>query len=317
MIYYATRRDYDPETKWFTKTFAPKTRYGRFWRVGNNQFAGAALSLADWLREIRQASGGNGVLTYVHGFNTPMINSVNATDKLARGLRGAGFGGAVVGYHWPSLGRPVLATWGDVKSEFAYFEDRKMATRAATPLIEDCLWPLLREAGTGPTHLIAHSMGAYLVSQAFQRKAGDGAGWAAAGDLAEIVFKAADVYRNWWSAGNPGIAPISARCHRITNHYSIKDEVLDISWKVFNDFRKRAGQHGAKSDAGGKLFDVDGAPFYQNRYPPPKHTPRKSHNWHFEQKPFLRDLAKTLSGVPAKDMPTRVAGPGGDQTLKV
>jgi esterase/lipase superfamily enzyme len=79
--------------------------------------------------------------------------------KLRVALRGQGFRGTVIGFDWPSAGQALN-----------YLEDRKDAKATALALVDEGIATfaaLQRQDCPIHVHVLAHSMGCYVVREAF------------------------------------------------------------------------------------------------------------------------------------------------------
>ena len=99
------------------------------------------------------------ILVFVHGYNTSPADVIDRHRTLRRDLANKGFEGAVVSFDWPSDDRAIN-----------YLEDRSDAKKTALTLVDDCITLLAATQFRGckiNLHVVAHSMGAYLVREAF------------------------------------------------------------------------------------------------------------------------------------------------------
>ena len=128
-----------------------------------------ALGRKDWLAEVmaRAHTGTDShtgedcgdIAVFVHGYNTSPADVIRRHRKLAKALAKHDFGGLLVSYDWPSDDRAIN-----------YLEDRIDAKLTALSLVTDCIAVLAATRFRGcryNVHVIAHSMGAYVVREAF------------------------------------------------------------------------------------------------------------------------------------------------------
>ncbi|MFL6414870.1 MAG: alpha/beta hydrolase [Bryobacteraceae bacterium] len=90
---------------------------------------------------------------FVHGFNTDFQTAARRTAQLAYDL---GFEGAAIMYSWPSQGRVGLVS---------YNKDSRNA-QLSTPRFTEFLAKLASETGVSSIYVVAHSMGARVVTGA-------------------------------------------------------------------------------------------------------------------------------------------------------
>jgi len=316
MIHFATRRSYNSSSGSFTNNFAEVTRYVKLKPQDNGTLVGTTLPIEAWASEVWQRSASDDVVIYVHGFNTPFFFGLGSVRRIERGLRAQGFRGVVIGYAWPSQGKLFNPSWPASGGLTTYRKDRTMAKKSAPFLVQDVIWPLQKAKPNGRIHLMAHSMGTYLTLRGFS-EFGDSAGpLSGSWGIEQALFVAADADRDWMSKGAWGGMTMDRRSVRLTNYHSMEDDVLDISWKLFNGLRERAGQHGVGSSGSKQTIDVSGTKRYLKQYEKRERTTRKSHRWYFEEPGFLKDAAITLTGKAASAMPTREAGGEEGQRLK-
>lgn len=308
MALFFSRRTYNAHQKTFTNNPASLTRYVAITGTspGGDGWSGGILSQRDWLEQVRQAGGDSDVLIYVHGFNTAQSDMLRRMEKLETGLRAHGFAGAVVAFDWPSDG-----------SALAYGRDRADAKKIAPHLVSDGVIPLLGLPSRPRVHLLAHSMGALVILRGFS-DFGDGIGpgqgvWSAG----EVMFAAGDVDSVWLEKGAWGSLVLKKRSQRFTNYYSGRDQVLALSGGLVNGGRDRVGHVGMPTLLSAGHHDVYCNEQYLKDVPQAEQTMLYSHRWWFDNAGFLRDVALTLQGRPADQMPTRRATNISDQALLV
>lgn len=296
MSFFFSRRTYNASKKRFTDNVSDVTRYltlqgdtldGGTWR-------GSMMDQQDWCHAVHQTGGSNEVTIFVHGFNTPQTSMLTRRAKIENGLRAHGYTGAVVGYDWPSDG-----------SFLRYSRDKRDAKKAAEYLVSDCILPLLSETPTPTINLIAHSMGGYLTLRAlsvFDDASGPGN---SAFKLNQICFVSADVNRSWMGKGAWGALLLSHRSKRFTNYFSQLDATLNLPALLVNSFEKRVGRWGMPPLIHNNHVDIYSHEQFLKDVPHVDQTPTYSHTWWFDNDKFYRDLALTLAGQDAHDMPTR------------
>lgn len=306
MALFFSRRTYNAHLKKFTNNPASLTRYVAITGTGpgDQGWSGGILSQGDWLEQVRQAGGDRDVLIYVHGFNTAQSDMLTRMERIETGLRAHGFAGAVVAYDWPSDG-----------SALSYGRDRADAKTVAPHLVSDGVIPLLGLSPRPRVHLLAHSMGALVVLRGFS-DFGDGIGpGQGAWRMDEVLFAAGDVDSVWHEKGAWGSLVLSKRSRRFTNYHSGLDQVLALSDGLVNGGRDRVGHVGMPALLAAGHHDVYCNEQYRKDVPPGDRTMLYSHRWWFDNDGFLRDVALTLAGRAAGQMPTRRATNTTDQAL--
>lgn len=292
MALFFTRRTYNARLKRFTNNVATVTRHVKLELRPGGRFEGGIISEQDWLDQVAQATGGHGLVIYVHGFNTSQHSMLVRCALIEQGLAAAGFRGAVVAFDWPSQG--VVS---------AYNPDMAAAKAVAPFLVPDGVRPLIARLGGQPLHMLCHSMGCYLSLRALSG-VGEVPG-APSVHLDQVLFAAGDVEAEHFRQGAWGALVMQFRCNRMTNYYSVADRVLQFSG-VINGGRQRAGFVGLPDPKGANAVDIYTTAQFR------KHVPASdqddyvySHNWYYENAGFYEDVALTLAGTPDAQMPTR------------
>lgn len=302
MFYFATSRQV--RDNHFTAELGTETLYF----MTEAPAAGAfPLSRADWLRKVRGTALTEGLLVYVHGFNTDVETMVKTLMELRRRFALAGWRGGVVAYSWPSIGKLLHPDWPDAQDTLTFRADREMAPRAAPALVRDLLIPLATEIGPDRLHLLAHSMGTYLVLNAL-KVPGD---WR----FGEAIFISAELERAALSTGSPAAQAMARHSRRLSFHYSTEDRVLDLA-KLFYGGRRRAGALGIRRPVPPSTHQVAGAARFLSINPWPHPEVRHSHAFWTSDGMFIADAALTMRGTPAGQMKTRDPLGGGTQQLK-
>lgn len=296
MPLFFSRRAYNAQTQKFTNNPSALTRYVMLeGQTPSGGWKGGIISQADWLGKVRDAGAEQGVVVFVHGFNTSQAEMLRRLDKIEKGLRGEGFKGAVVAYDWPSDG-----------SVMNYNSDKADAKRVAPFLVRDALVPIMEMAGGPDVSVLAHSMGAYLTLRALSDAGDSAVSGTGAWTLEQVCFASADADAAWLEKGAWGALILKHRAHRFTNYYSGRDGVLELS-KGINGGRKRLGRAGMPQLVTPGHFDVYCNEQYLRDVPDEDQTMRYSHIWWFDNPGFYDDLNRTLRGDDAAGMPTRRA----------
>lgn len=237
-------------------------------------------------------------LIFVHGYNNSPTDVMKRHNRLQKLLFKQGFKGAIISYDWPSD-----------NSAFNYDDDKADAEKTARSLVDDgikilAMNQMRKNKCILNVHLLGHSMGAYVIREAFYRARKMNK--ASRAMVNQIVFISADIPQESLSTGSQKSNAMFCHSERITNYQNIHDGILWLS--KMNDLEKKPvlGRSGAPRDAHenvinvnagehweklkGDYFDVDGD---------------WSHSWYFQKKDeiFAKDLVHTLAG--RTNIPTR------------
>jgi pimeloyl-ACP methyl ester carboxylesterase len=237
------------------------------------------------------------VLVYVHGFNNDPA-TVLARHRLIRtGLAQHGYKGTVVSFDWPSA-----------SSALNYLDDRSDAKLTALRLVTDGIAPfsrLVQQDCDISVHVLAHSMGAYVVREAFD-DADDRPNVAATSwTVSQVMFCAADV-----SAGSMVDGPTSSslyrHCVRLTNYSNPYDSILSISGAKRVGVAPRVGRIGLPAGAPAKAVNVNTGDYYDANRARFAHLTNADHSWFFHDAAFLKDVFFTIQGdLDRHVIPTR------------
>jgi esterase/lipase superfamily enzyme len=164
----------------------------------------------DWIRKVialagrrRDATGvtRGDALVFVHGYDNAPPIVLQRHRRLQADLAKCNYTGTVVSFDWPS---------GNVA--LAYVEDREKAKLTAFQLVKDCIELFARMQSSAAcdvnVHVLAHSMGAYVLREAFDdaddRTAIATTNWS----VSQIALIAGDVSADSLADGNPEGASI-------------------------------------------------------------------------------------------------------------
>jgi pimeloyl-ACP methyl ester carboxylesterase len=248
------------------------------------------------------------VLIYVHGFNNSPATVLERHRAIRAGLAAHGYRGAIVSYDWPSA-----------TSALNYLEDRTDAKTTALRLVTDGIAPfsrLVQQDCAISVHILAHSMGAFVLREAFDdaddRPAVAATGWT----VSQVMFCAADV-----SAESMGATPTSSslyrHCVRLTNYSNPYDSILSLSGAKRVGVSPRVGRVGLPATAPGKAVNVDVGDYYDAHRADFAGIPNADHAWFFFDPTFLKDVLFTMQGdLDRHVIPTR-RNAGGVLSLKV
>lgn len=296
----------EPGSTYFLKVPETASDISPDQRVG-----GAGTGMPDkWAREVMAAAKSdtdeNGqpigdIVIYVHGFNTPTSTMLRRHRLIREGLTREGFQGVVVSFDWPSA-----------SSALNYLEDRSDAKQTARLLVDagiaafaarqtpDCKINL---------HLLAHSMGAYVVREAFDdaddRPAVAGHSWSAS----QVLFLSADVSATSMSDSDPRSNSLYRHSVRLTNYSNPFDSALSLSNVKRIGVSPRVGRVGLPDGHPAQAVEVDTGAYYAANEDRFAHLDNPSHTWYFFDQTFFRDAFLTIQGdVDRNRIATRTGG---------
>lgn len=296
MTLFFSRRTYNASKSKFTNNPAQLTRYVKITDGpdGNGKWQGGIINQADWLSQVEADGDTDEVTIFVHGFNNGQFDVLRRFDKIKTGLRRNGYRGAMIAFDWPSEGNVL-----------AYDNDRRNAKATARYLVADGIIPLAERKLNRKINLIGHSMGAYLTLRAlsdFDDSATSGSGsWG----LNEILFVSGDADARWFGRGAWASLLLAYRSKRFTNYFSHLDGTLSLPAVIGNGMQKRVGRAGMPPVVHKNHVDIYSHEQFLKDVAHKDQTPAYSHQWWFDNDKFYNDVALTLAGQDAHDMPTR------------
>jgi esterase/lipase superfamily enzyme len=231
------------------------------------------------LRARVAASESQSALVFVHGFNVPFAAAARRTAQMKYDLD---FDGAVLLYSWPA------------PQNYLECQDNEIWTRAH--LIE-LLKEYVQKSGAKQIHLVAHSMGTRVLSNALVELADSQGG--ADFRYNQIILAAPDIDADIFKQR---IAPrIVDRADRISIYASSKDLALVASKKAHNNIRLGEGGPNITVFPGMSMIEVVDASNINESL--------LGHSYYGDSPTILRDLRLLLSG---QDAPSRglLAGKG-------
>ncbi len=243
------------------------------------------------------------VLIYIHGFNIDLPLLLKRHRLIRKGLEALGYKGAVVSFDWPCA-----------DSALNYLEDRTDAKLTAIRLVTDAVAPFTRFQQQDceiSTHVLAHSMGAFVLREALDdaddRRAMVTTGWS----LSQVMLCGADV-----SADSMGPSAVSSslyrHCVRLTNYSNPFDAVLSISNVKRVGVSPRVGRIGLPATAPAKAVNVDVGLYYDEHRERFADVVNSDHAFYFSSPTFLKDVYLTLLGeIDRASIPTRFADGSG------
>lgn len=271
----------------------------------------------DWIDEVlgQAVTGQNestgqdcgDILVFVHGYNNSQKTVMQRHKLLKSGLEKQGFRGVVVSFDWPSADQALN-----------YLEDRSDAKYTAITLVDDCIKILSKIQNVDcevNVHLLAHSMGAYVIREGFDdaddRKQISENNWT----VSQTMFVGADISSESMSEGNPKCSSLYRHSVRVTNYSNPFDSVLKISNVKRAGVSRRAGRIGLPVESPEKSVNVGCGDYYESSI---GDTGTKSHSWYFSDQVFMKDVYLTISGdIDRNVFPTRGIDDDGFVCLKV
>lgn len=272
------------------------------------------ITKTEWTKQVLAASKDGtdnqstegDIVFFVHGFNQSQKTVLERHRKLKKGLTKLGFNGVLVSFDWPSAA-----------SALNYLEDRVDAKLSAFRLVTDgvATFAALQAPDCRiDMHILAHSMGAYVVREAFDdaddRARIAGKSWS----VSQVMLAGADVSVDSLAAGSSKSSSLYRHCVRLTNYYNPFDEVLSISSVKRIGVAPRAGRNGMGEPRHSQGVNVYcGAHFKTSKL----NTGLTSgHTWYFDDETFILDVYHTISGkLDRGAIPTRVPTDKGNLAL--
>jgi pimeloyl-ACP methyl ester carboxylesterase len=273
------------------------------------------LSQSDWLKQVlalfpaaplaqRPVTApvrSGDILFLVHGFNVSHAAAEAFHLQCKAGLAAAGWTGEVISYDWPSDGLV-----------FAYLPDRSNARAAASGLVTAGIALLEKSQQANcaiNVHVLAHSMGAFVLQQAITWSYQDvPPGWR----IGQVLMAAADVDYTVFSEGTPTATAFEQHAGRLTAYCNSYDKALMVSNAKRLDLAPRMGRVGLPDDAPPLMCEVDCSAYFAGQYPDlgAQLSPVTTHCFYFSQPEFWRDVAWTLAGALDRSViPTRSPDP--------
>ncbi|MFA3920444.1 alpha/beta fold hydrolase [Ruegeria hyattellae] len=261
------------------------------------------MPVSQWVAQVQAEAGAtddeNGhIVVFVHGFNTEQFEMLERHRKIRAGLEEQGFTGVVISFDWPSDG-----------SVLGYNADRADARRSADKLFTHGITRLSRMQTSDcryNIHVLAHSMGTFLVREAMDYADDDHVTAQHAWTTSQIAFVAADVSSKCFRDGDPKTSSLMRRCTRLTCYYSPFDEILSVSEIKRVGVSRRLGRVGMPASHHEKAVNLYCGAFFNNTRDDYDDGKSASHSWYFDAPRFYEDLHHTLMGKLDREViPTR------------
>jgi esterase/lipase superfamily enzyme len=238
------------------------------------------------------------IVIYVHGFNNSTGSVLRRLRSLKKGLKAQGFDGTVIAFDWPSADMALN-----------YLEDRLDAKQSAFRLVTEGIssFAALQTPDCRiNTHIVAHSMGAYVVREAFDDADDRPAIAAHSWSVSQIIFLGADVSSGSMEEGHSKTSSLYRHCVRLTNFFNPFDNVLTLSNVKRIGVSPRAGRIGVDAPEPRKLVDLNCGPYFEKHGRKAKAPDDSAHNWYFADRMVMKDMAHTLAGdIDREKIPTR------------
>lgn len=272
------------------------------------------IPAAEWVARVTQAASYaidprtnqplGDLLIFIHGYNNSTAAAVRRLRQLKQSLQAVGYQGAVASFDWPSDTAAIT-----------YLEDRADAKQSALLLVSEGITRLAQAQQADcqiNVHLLAYSMGAFVVREAFDdaddRRRIAAINWT----VSQLCLVAADISSASLSADNAKSASLYRHALRVTNYYNPYDPILRLSNVKRVGVAPRAGRVGLPLAAPAKAVDVDCGPYFRtladvrNGY-----ANEGAHSFYIDNRLFAQDLLYTLRGeIAARHIPTRVLQEG-------
>lgn len=264
------------------------------------------ITKAQWVREVQEQSKHGpqneqpvgDILMHVHGFNTPQETMMKRHRALRDGLESLGYEGAVVSFDWPCE-----------DSALNYLEDRVDAKQTALRLVSEGIASfaaLQRPDCRINLHVLAHSMGSYVVREAFDDADDRPAVAARAWSVSQIMLMSGDISAGSMAATSSKSSSLYRHCVRLTNYYNPFDDVLSLANVKRVGVSPRVGRIGLPEGAPEKAVNVNCGNYYNAHRARFDGMRNAAHVWYFFDPKFHQDVLFTIRGdIDRHDIPTR------------
>lgn len=251
---------------------------------------------ADFFQTLRAAvarSGKKDAFVFVHGFSVSFADAARRTAQMAFDMK---FQGAPVMFSWPT---PDLSI-----SLFTSYTTSESNAILSTDRFRQFLKDVIERTGAGTVHLIAHSMGNRLVTDALNMlDAVDNANLKAR--IGEVILTAPDIDATVFTSV---IAPrITKFSPRVTLYASSKDKALQASQSVHSF--PRIGEFQSLMQVPLGVDVIDASAVYDG-------SDGLNHSYYGDSEPVIGDICYLLSlGGRAAERKLTLTGaktPGGD-----
>jgi pimeloyl-ACP methyl ester carboxylesterase len=246
---------------------------------------------ADWMKAIYGTTPKDKtVLVFVHGFGDKSWKVVERHTSIKANLPS---NVTLISFDWPA-GNEIEP----------YKKDKENALASAPRLLFDCLSTLFNGGfAASNTHLLAHSMGAYVTENAFQL----------ASDIKinHLVMAAADVDQANYAATSPVLKNVLTHCNDLMAYWSTADAALVESQRINPYIPLGLRGFPDASDPPAPRQSLQCTDYYDIYAKPTDTSDEFSHVWYLLYNPpkpqlndFYTDMMEVLQGAPTT--PTRV-----------
>ncbi|MCO8145833.1 alpha/beta hydrolase [Rhodovulum tesquicola] len=275
------------------------------------------ITKRDWFARVQEEAksgtfGGHpsgDIVMYVHGYKNSQTTMLARHRKIRKGLEAHGFGGVVVIFDWPSADNALN-----------YLEDRTDAKKTALRLVDEGIASfaaLQRPDCRINVHLLAHSMGCYVVREAFDDADDRPAVAAHSWSVSQVMLVGADLSAASLADGNSKSSSLYRHCVRLTSYFNPFDNVLSLSNIKRIGVSPRAGRIGLPDRRPEKAVNIYCGDYFDRHKDMLGDHPNVAHSWYFDDAHFLQDVFLTVQGVMDRhEFPTREPHSQGNLALK-
>jgi len=267
-----------------TGQIASQTNYLEMSQHGQTLAPPKKLEATEWAKRVHMSASNNSVLIVVHGFNVLQHTFTKEVANVRRRLTAKGFKGAVVGYDWPADG-----------GIFNYWSDWNDAQETAKHLVIDGIGTLIRSKPNTKIHILAHSMGCYVISKAILEAWNDPKHRHLTRSIDQVVMTAADVELKLAEPDDWVGQMAKLGCNRMTSYISDRDLALSFSESQGHPGTLRLGRNRPTFPASSDFVSVDCSTYYTNTISRLSNL-RLSHNWYYREPNFYADALEALNG---------------------
>lgn len=270
--------------------------HGRMGELWVKAWLQQLLAEAIWGTDERTGAQRGDILVYVHGYNNSAVEVLKRHRRLKADLQALGWKGVLVSFDWPSDNKTA-----------GYLEDRHDAKITAMQLVTDLIARLAAKQTPDcavNTHIIAHSMGTFVVREAFD-DADDAKLENNCWMVSQLCLIGADISAASLAEGHACSDSLYRHCTRLTNYFSHADSVLKLSNVKRAGVAARAGRVGMPEAVPRRAVDIDcsvyhqallASPALQATDQPQGFLGNQDHSWYIGNKVFTLDLFETLKG---------------------
>lgn len=261
------------------------------------------IKKTSWFKKVQTKAGAEHpikghIVIFVHGFNTEQYDMLERHRKIRKGLEAQGFKGTVISFDWPSNG-----------SALGYSADRRDARLSADRLFKDGITELSarqKEDCAYNIHVLAHSMGCFLLREAFDYADDDHVTAQKSWTVSQVALVAADISQKSMKDGSSKSSSLLRHCTRVTSYYSPFDDILSISEVKRVGVSRRLGRVGLPSPQPEKAVNLYCGEYYKKNRETFGDAIGISHRWYFDSPRFYEDLYHTFMGKLDREViPTR------------